>query len=52
MDRNPDLLQENPEFETIVKGSLRSLPRLEPALKRGVPVATKFRIPLVLKTDE
>ena len=52
MDRNPDLLGENPEFETIVKQSLRSLPRLAPALKRGVPVATKFRIPLVLQTDE
>lgn len=49
---NPTLSAENPEFENIVARSLRSLPRLEPALKRGIPVAAQFRIPLVLKTDE
>ena len=49
---NPDLAAENPEFKNIVSRSLRSLPRLEPALKRGIPVAAQFRIPLVLKTDE
>ncbi len=49
---NQALAAENPEFENIVARSLRSLPRLEPALKRGIPVAAQFRIPLVLKTDE
>lgn len=49
---NQALAAENPEFENIVARSLRSLPRLEPALKEGVPVAAQFRIPLVLKTDE
>ncbi len=49
---NLALAAENPEFKNIVARSLRSLPRLEPALKRGIPVAAQFRIPLVLKTDE
>lgn len=49
---NQELAAQNPEFERIVTGSLRSLPRLQPALKRGIPVTTRFRLPLVLQTDE
>jgi hypothetical protein len=52
MDKNPEFSKENPEFERIVAKSLRSLPRLEPALKRGIPVSSRFRIPLVLHTDD
>jgi hypothetical protein len=52
MDKNPEFSKENPEFERIVSKSLRSLPRLEPALKRGIPVSSRFRIPLVLNTDD
>lgn len=52
MDKNPGFSKENPEFERIVSKSLRSLPRLEPALKRGIPVSSRFRIPLVLQTDD
>ncbi len=52
MDRHPELMEQNPEFEQIISGSLRSLPRLQPALKRGVPVSAQFRIPLILDTDE
>ncbi|MEJ2162443.1 MAG: hypothetical protein P8X60_03765 [Robiginitalea sp.] len=52
VEENQVLKEENPEFERIVSGSLRSLPRLQPALKRGIPVAAKFRIPLVIQTDE
>jgi hypothetical protein len=52
MEENEALSRENPEFERIVSGSLRSLPRLQPALKRGIPVATRFRIPLVISTHE
>ena len=52
MDKNAAFSKENPEFERIVSRSLRSLPRLEPAIKRGIPVSSRFRIPLVLSTDE
>ena len=52
IEENQMFSSENPEFERIVSGSLRSLPRLEPALKRGIPVASKFRIPLVIRTYE
>lgn len=52
VEENPEFSSENPEFERIVSGTLRSLPRLRPALKRGVPVASRFRIPLVIQTHE
>ncbi|NAS10457.1 hypothetical protein [Poritiphilus flavus] len=39
-----------PEFNGIISQSLKSLPRVEPALKRGNPVNAKFRIPIVLNT--
>ena len=52
VEENPLLTADNPEFERIVSGSLRSLPRLQPALKRGIPVSARFRIPLVVQTYE
>jgi hypothetical protein len=39
------------EFEEKLIKSLNSLPRLEPALKRGVPVRAKFRIPIALNSS-
>ena len=52
IEENAAIRNENPEFEGIVSRSLKSLPRIQPALKRGIPVATQFRIPLVIRTDE
>lgn len=40
-----------PEFDRIISQSLGSLPSLAPALKRGIPVQAKFRVPIVLSTD-
>ena len=37
-------------FEDKVTKSIKSLPRLEPALKRGIPVSAKFRIPIFLNS--
>ena len=36
------------EFEEKIIKNLTNLPRIEPALKRGIPVSTKFRIPIVI----
>jgi hypothetical protein len=38
-----------PEFDSILKLSLQNLPILEPAIKRNMPVATEFTLPIVLK---
>jgi len=40
-----------PEFDGIVIQSLKGLPPIAPALKRGIPVKTKFRIPIQLNSD-
>lgn len=39
-----------PEFDGIINQSLKNLPPLAPALKEGMPVNIKFRIPIVLQT--
>lgn len=54
LDMNSNVAVENeiPEFEGIVVRSLRSLPELEPAIKRGVPVKSMYRIPIVIDTRE
>ncbi len=38
-----------PEFDSILKVSLNNLPRLEPAIKRNMPVNIEFTLPIVLK---
>ena len=39
-----------PELSTWVRQSIDSIPSLEPAHKRGVPVAVAFSLPIVLQT--
>ncbi|CAM3536777.1 hypothetical protein [Zobellia roscoffensis] len=36
-------------FDEQIEKSLNNLPKIEPALKRGIPVRAKFRIPIVLQ---
>ncbi|HET8735056.1 MAG TPA: hypothetical protein VFM69_00520 [Pricia sp.] len=38
-----------PGFREQIEKSLNGLPKIEPALKRGIPVSAKFRIPIVLQ---
>jgi len=38
------------KFEDKVAKSLKSLPHIEPALKEGIPVNVKFRIPIFLNS--
>ncbi len=40
-----------PEFDKMIRQSLQNIPPLAPALKRGMPVKSKFRIPIVLKSE-
>ncbi len=40
-----------PEFDGIIIQSLKGLSPLAPALKRGIPVKAKFRIPIVLNSE-
>lgn len=40
-----------PELQNQLYESISLLPRVEPALKRSVPVNTQFVLPLVIKTE-
>lgn len=51
MDKNTMVSSQIPEFENLIVQSLMDLPTVAPALKRGIPVRAKFRLPIVLKTE-
>lgn len=44
------VLKQMPEFDGVITHSLKNLPKLAPALKRGLPVNTKYRILVQLNT--
>lgn len=50
IDKNTVLEDQLPEFSGIITKGLKSLPIPAPALKRGVPVKTRFRLPLQITT--
>ncbi|HUH48127.1 MAG TPA: hypothetical protein VLZ54_13290 [Arenibacter sp.] len=50
VERNEDIENQIPEFRSIIAQSLKGLPPLLPALKRGVPVNSKFRVPILLNS--
>jgi len=51
VQRNEDIENQIPEFRSIITRSLKGLPPLSPALKRGVPVSSKFRIPIIVNSN-
>ena len=51
VQRNQDIENQIPEFRSIITQSLKGLPPLSPALKRGVPVSSKFRIPIIVNSN-
>lgn len=38
-----------PNLDSLIKTSLQSLPTLQPAIKRNMPVTTEFTLPIILK---
>ena len=51
IDKNSIIQDQIPEFDGIISRSLKSLPPVEPALKRGIPVNAKCRIPIILNSE-
>lgn len=48
IEKDKEIADLMPEFDGIVIECLKDLPPLSPALKRGVPVKAKFRLPIYL----
>ncbi|PCJ98048.1 MAG: hypothetical protein COA50_03735 [Flavobacteriaceae bacterium] len=51
MEQNEEIVRQIPEFDGVIIQSLKTLPHLEPAIKRGIPVTAKFRIPIIINTN-
>ncbi len=51
VENSENIKNQLPEFNTLISTSLKELPKVSPALKRGVPVDTKFRVPIILNTN-
>tara|TARA_R110000796_G_scaffold37722_4_gene95378 strand:+ start:288306 stop:288782 length:477 start_codon:yes stop_codon:yes gene_type:complete len=50
IEHNAIVDEQIPEFDAIITRCLETLPQVTPALKRGIPVKAKFRIPIILNT--
>ncbi|WP_289644278.1 hypothetical protein [Maribacter aestuarii] len=50
IEKDLSILKQMPEFDGIISQSLKNVPAIAPALKRGIPVRTKYRIPVQLNT--
>ncbi|WP_243456840.1 energy transducer TonB [Polaribacter batillariae] len=44
--------KELPELDSILKVSIRQIPIIYPAIKRGIPVTTKYRLPIQIQLKE
>ena len=40
-----------PKIRTWIQESVDSLPKIYPASKRGIPVATNFKLPIVIEAE-
>ncbi len=41
-----------PSLDSLIHASIHRLPKAAPAHKRGIPVATKFMLPIILNVEE
>ncbi|QTE24540.1 hypothetical protein J3359_15305 [Polaribacter cellanae] len=44
--------QELPKLDSILKISIQQIPTIYPAIKRGIPVTTKYRLPIQIQLKE
>lgn len=44
------VLEKLPEIEQLITKAVAQVPRVQPALKRGVPVRTQFKLPIAIHT--
>lgn len=47
-----NIKEQVPKLDSILKESVRNLPKIYPAIKRGIPVSTKYRLPIRILLKE
>jgi len=48
---NPDTVFQIPEIDSLLRQSLKSIPKIYPAIKRGQQVTTAFELPVIVKIN-
>ncbi len=51
MDMNPETESQIPEIDSLLRQSLKGIPKIFPAIKRGQQVTTAFELPVIVKID-
>ncbi|MEX0314763.1 MAG: hypothetical protein AB3N18_11340 [Allomuricauda sp.] len=51
VEENQAVLNEIEDFNTKISNQLNDLTTVRPALKRGIPVSLRFKLPIVLNTN-
>lgn len=46
------VLEKLPVLDSLLKASIKQLPNLDPALKRGIPVAVQYKLPIKIQVEE
>ena len=41
-----------PELDSLLFLSIQNLPVIYPAIKRGIPITTKYRLPIIIELKE
>lgn len=48
---SPQIIKENlPQLDSIIKASVNELPVIKPAVKRGIPVKSQYKLAVVVRT--
>lgn len=49
LESTPNIQKQIPKLDSLILSGINSLPQLKPAIKRGMPVATEFSLPIVVE---
>ena len=49
IDSSEKIKNNLPKLDSLLKASIKKLPEIYPAIKRGIPVTTKYRLPIRIK---
>jgi len=53
VDGMSDILQkEIPALDSLLHKSIQNLPKLQPAIKRGIPVVAQYQLPIKILLEE
>jgi hypothetical protein len=47
----PETGMQSPELDSLLRQSLKGIPKIFPAIKRGQQVKTAFELPVIVKID-